>query len=175
MNVNDLGFAWTGRPFSLHGPALLKLVLTVFLPGGLPCPSEAHCTIPTSALVFGGNIFTHLMLYVILWIPYFCPYRGRVRIVARFRIVAGFAVSCRLRSWVLPCHCVVSSRLPIVLVGISKLRTSSTNDLHLPLHNCHIPYTLSPVWSPPSIFPSQFENLPCLPSVSLSTQFIIIV
>ena len=57
-NVNDLGFAWTGWPSSLHGPALL-LVPTVFLPDGLPCPSETHCTIPTSALVFGGNIFTH--------------------------------------------------------------------------------------------------------------------
>ena len=47
VNVNDLG-----------GLALL-LVPTGFLPGGLPCPSETHCTIPTSALVFGGNIFTH--------------------------------------------------------------------------------------------------------------------
>ena len=54
-NVNDLGFAWTGWAPSLHGLALL-LVPTVFLPGGLPCPSETHCTIPTSALVFGGNI-----------------------------------------------------------------------------------------------------------------------
>ena len=57
-NVNDLGFVWTGWPPSLHGPALL-LVPMVFPPVGLPCPSEAHCTIPTSALVFGGNIFTH--------------------------------------------------------------------------------------------------------------------
>ena len=57
-NVNDLGFAWTGWPSSLHGPTLL-LVPTVFLPGGLPCPSETHCTIPTSSFVFGGNIFTH--------------------------------------------------------------------------------------------------------------------
>ena len=55
VNVNDLGFAWIGWPPSLHGPALL-LVPMFFLPGGLPCPSEAHCTIPTSALVFGGNI-----------------------------------------------------------------------------------------------------------------------
>ena len=51
-----------------------------------------------------------------------------------------------------PCHCVITSRPPIVHVGISKLRTSSTNVLHLPFHHCHIPYTLSPVWSPPSIF-----------------------
>ena len=57
-NVKDLGFAWTGWPSSLHGPALL-LVPMFFPPGGLPCPSETHCTIPTSALVFGGNIFTH--------------------------------------------------------------------------------------------------------------------
>ena len=57
-NVNDLGFAWTGWAPSLHGPALL-FVPTVFLPGGLPCFSETHCTIPTSALVFRGNIFTH--------------------------------------------------------------------------------------------------------------------
>ena len=33
----------------LHGPALL-FVPMVFLPGGLPCPSETHCIIPTSAL-----------------------------------------------------------------------------------------------------------------------------
>ena len=64
-NVNDLGFAWTGWPSSLHGPALL--VPTFFLPAGLPCPPETHCTIPTSALVFGGNIFTH---------PYFSTFYG---------------------------------------------------------------------------------------------------
>ena len=57
-NVNDLGFAWTGWPPSLHGLALL-LVPMFFPPGGLPCPSETHCTIPTSALVFGGNKFMH--------------------------------------------------------------------------------------------------------------------
>ena len=57
-NVNDLGFAWTGWPSSLHGLALL-LVPTFFAPGDLPCPPVTHCTIPTSALVFGGNIFTH--------------------------------------------------------------------------------------------------------------------
>ena len=86
-NVNDLGFAWTGWPSSLHGPALL-LVPTVFLPGGLPCPSATHCTIPTSALVFGGNIFTHpcvtisglgiddpfetFLTYCTSWAPGFC-------------------------------------------------------------------------------------------------------
>ena len=53
-----MGFAGTGWSPSLHGPALL-LVPTVFPPGGLPCPSETHCTIPTSALVFEGNTFTH--------------------------------------------------------------------------------------------------------------------
>ena len=52
MLMTCMGFAWTGCPPSLHGPALL-LVPTVFLPGGLLCPSETHC------LVFGGNIFTH--------------------------------------------------------------------------------------------------------------------
>ena len=62
-NVNDLGFAWTGWPSSLHRPALL-LVPTVFLPGGLSCPSETHCTISASALVFGGNIFTHPCCYM---------------------------------------------------------------------------------------------------------------
>ena len=60
-NVNDLGFEWTSCPPSLHGLALL-LVPTVF-PSVVPCPSEIHCTIPTSALVFGRNIFTHLILY----------------------------------------------------------------------------------------------------------------
>ena len=55
-NVNDLVFAWTGWPPATHGPALL--VPAVFPPGGLPCPSKTHCTIPTSALVFGGSIFT---------------------------------------------------------------------------------------------------------------------
>ena len=59
VNVNDLhGFCGDRLVPSLHGPALL-LVPTVFPPGGLPCPSETHCTIPTSALVFEGNIFTH--------------------------------------------------------------------------------------------------------------------
>ena len=43
VNVNDLGFAWTGWFPSLHGPALL-LVFTALLPGGLPCPSETHRT-----------------------------------------------------------------------------------------------------------------------------------
>ena len=40
-NVNDLGFAWTGWSSCLHGPALL-LVPRIFLPDGLPCPSETH-------------------------------------------------------------------------------------------------------------------------------------
>ena len=53
-----MGFAGTGWSPTLYGPALL-LVPTVFPAGGLPCPSETHCTIPTSALVFEGNIFTH--------------------------------------------------------------------------------------------------------------------
>ena len=59
VNVNDLGFAWTGWPPSLHRLALHLVPTFFFLPGGLPCSSEAHCTIPTFALVFGGNIFTH--------------------------------------------------------------------------------------------------------------------
>ena len=59
MLMTCMGFAWTGWPPSLHGPALL-FVPTVFLPVGLPCPSETHCTIPTSALVFGGNLFRQI-------------------------------------------------------------------------------------------------------------------
>ena len=83
-HVNDLGFAWTGPPPccmdrlapSLHGPALLLVVWTgwpsslygpallfvptVFPPGGFAILASTHCTIPTSALVFGGNIFTHV-------------------------------------------------------------------------------------------------------------------
>ena len=59
-------------------------------------------------------------------------------------------VTCsRQQGTACPCQCVISSRPPIVLVGISKLHTSSTDVLHIPLHHCHIPYTLSPVWSPP--------------------------
>ena len=54
-NVNDLNLAWIGWPPSLHGPAFL-VVPTFFLAGGL---LETHCTTPTSALVLGGNIFTH--------------------------------------------------------------------------------------------------------------------
>ena len=49
-----MGFVGTSWSPSLHGLALL-LFPTVFPPGGLPCPSETHCTIPTSALVFEGN------------------------------------------------------------------------------------------------------------------------
>ena len=50
MDRLALLFAWTGPPLCSY---------VFFLPGGLPCPSETHCTIPTSALAFGGNIFTH--------------------------------------------------------------------------------------------------------------------
>ena len=63
------------------------------------------------------------------------------------------------------CRYVVASRPPIVPVGISMLHISSTNVPRLPLHHCHIPCIFSPVWSPPSIFPSRFEILPCLLSV----------
>ena len=60
-NVNDLhGFCMDRLPPSLHRLALL-LVPTVCPPGGLPCPSELHFTIPTSALVFGGNILCTLV------------------------------------------------------------------------------------------------------------------
>ena len=58
-NVNDLHgfcvdrlaplFAWTGPPPCSYG----------FSASWFAMPSEAHCTIPTFALVFGGNIFTH--------------------------------------------------------------------------------------------------------------------
>ena len=65
-SVNDLhGFCMDRLPPSLHGPALL-LVPTVFLPGGLPCPSETHWTIPTSALVFGENIFRTLVSQIFM-------------------------------------------------------------------------------------------------------------
>ena len=65
LGVSDAlhGFAWTGCPPSLHGPALL-LAPMVFLPGGMPCPSETHCTIPTSALVFGRNIIKNLLRHI---------------------------------------------------------------------------------------------------------------
>ena len=59
-NVNDLHvFCMDRLPPLLHRPALL-FVSTVLPPSGLPCPSETHCTIPTSALVFGDNTSTHL-------------------------------------------------------------------------------------------------------------------
>ena len=54
-NVNDLqGFVWTGwPPLCMDRPS--SLFLRFFrLAVGLPCPSEAHCTISTFALVFGG-------------------------------------------------------------------------------------------------------------------------
>ena len=63
-NLIDRGFAWTGWAPSLHGQPLL-LVPTFFLPGGLPCPSETHRTIPTSALVFGGNILHTLVRHIV--------------------------------------------------------------------------------------------------------------
>ena len=72
----------------------LLLVSTVLLPGGLPCPSETHCTIPTSALVFGGSIFTHLQLKAIECIP----------------STAGYALYCArsqqtfLFAYPLPCY-----------------------------------------------------------------------
>ena len=70
--LNDLGFVWTGPPpccMDRLAPPLCMdrphiLVPTVFLPGGFPYLACTHCTIPTSALVFGGNIFTHPYHYI---------------------------------------------------------------------------------------------------------------
>ena len=54
-NVNGLGFAWTGWPPSLPSSLFLRFFRQVVL----PYLAGTHCTIPTSALVFGENIFTH--------------------------------------------------------------------------------------------------------------------
>ena len=66
-HVNDLGFAWTGTTpccmdrlapfFAWTGPTHCSYGFSarwflLYLAG-------THCTIPTSALVFEGNIFTH--------------------------------------------------------------------------------------------------------------------
>ena len=65
-HANDLGFAWTGPPccmdrlaplFAWTGPPLCSygfFARWFYLAG-------THCTIPTSALVFGGNILRTLV------------------------------------------------------------------------------------------------------------------
>ena len=66
-HVNDLGFAWTGPSSLLHGPTRpslcmdwpSSLFLQFFCQVVLPHLAGTHCTIPTSAIVFGGNINTH--------------------------------------------------------------------------------------------------------------------
>ena len=64
-HVNDLGFAWTGLPCCMDrlAPPLCmdwhSLFLRFFRQVVLPYLAGTHCTIPTSVLVFGGNIFTY--------------------------------------------------------------------------------------------------------------------
>ena len=48
-HVNDLGFVWTSPPCYY---VFFRQVVLPYLAG-------THCTIFTSALVFGGNIVTH--------------------------------------------------------------------------------------------------------------------
>ena len=55
-NVNAMGLRiQAGPPLCMDRPPCSY----GFSPGGLLCPSETHCIIPTSAPVFVGNIFTH--------------------------------------------------------------------------------------------------------------------
>ena len=67
-NVNGLGFAWTGwPPLCTDRPS--SFFLWFFRQMVLPYLAGTHCTIPTSALVFGENIFTYpylLQLYYIV-------------------------------------------------------------------------------------------------------------
>ena len=67
-HVNDLGLAWTGPSSLLHGlagPPLCmdrpSLFLCFFHQVILPYLAGTHCTIPTSSLVFGRNVFTHFL------------------------------------------------------------------------------------------------------------------
>ena len=68
VHVNDLGFVGTSPPpccmDQLPPPPLCmdrpsSLLLQFFRQVVLPYLAGTHCTILTSALVFGGNIFTH--------------------------------------------------------------------------------------------------------------------
>ena len=54
-HVNDLGFAWTGPPPCSYGFSARWFYL-----------AGTHCTIPTSALVFGGSTFTHPCFYTFM-------------------------------------------------------------------------------------------------------------
>ena len=63
LHGSALLVAWTGWSHSLHGPALL-LVPTFFSARWFYL-AGTHCTIPTSALLFGGNIFTHPCFYIL--------------------------------------------------------------------------------------------------------------
>ena len=67
-NVNDLGFAWTGcwAPlFACTGPPLCSYG---FPPGGLPCPSETHCTPPSLRLpLFLKETFYTPLFLDFLW------------------------------------------------------------------------------------------------------------
>ena len=80
-HVNDLGFVWSGppccmdqlppppppppRPLCMDRPS--SLLIRFFRQVVLPYLAGTHCTIPTSALVFGGNIFTHPLAIVLLY------------------------------------------------------------------------------------------------------------
>ena len=59
VNMNCKWECYQWQPIQINFRCDLYSLIFVFLPGGLPCPSETHCTIPTSALDFGQNIFTH--------------------------------------------------------------------------------------------------------------------
>ena len=59
-NVNDL-LGFCVQAATALCMALLPVPM-IFPPGGMPCLSETHCTIPTSALVFGENILRTLKM-----------------------------------------------------------------------------------------------------------------
>ena len=65
--VNDLGFEWTGPPCCMDrlAPLCMDWPSSLFLRYSARWfyLAGTHCTIPTSALVFGGNIFTHPCFY----------------------------------------------------------------------------------------------------------------
>ena len=87
VNVNDLHgfcrdrlvplFAWTDP---------LPCSYVFFPPGGLPCPSETHCTIPTSALVFEGNIFTHPLYIYFRLVVYFATCTVYIHIICIYMV-----------------------------------------------------------------------------------------
>ena len=76
-HVNDLSFVWTSSPpccmDQLPPPPPLgmdrpsSLLLRFSRQVVLPYLAGTHCTILTSALVFGGNVFTHPLAIVLLY------------------------------------------------------------------------------------------------------------